>query len=204
MTMTNDPPSREQQEATARRFSGQRTLVTPVVVQEAANNPAASSAAPRTPRGFRKTFWHWARWVTFWTLVGLIVAAIGAHQVDGPHFATTYRTVPAYPAFYPLAHRATVVLAVAVGVLVVLWLLVGMGAYLRLVWQTTGEAMKPIPSLAEIDQQLRAEGFDPSISDLVAMHQHLTGQRNEAAFFAGALVIGPQILARQAQGRPLL
>jgi hypothetical protein len=123
--------------------------------------------------------------------------------VDGPHFATTGTTVPAYPTFYALAHPATVILAVALGVLVAFWLMVGMGAYLRLVWRTTGQAMKPVPSLAEIDQQLRAEGYDPSIADVVALHQHLTGQRNEAAFLAGALVIGPHLLARQAQGKPI-
>ncbi len=64
--------------------------------------------------------------------------------------------------------------------------------------------IKPIPDLTAIDQQLRAEGYDPSIADVVAVHQHLTSQRNEAAFLAGALVIGPQLLARQAQGKPLL
>jgi hypothetical protein len=58
--------------------------------------------------------------------------------------------------------------------------------------------------LAEIDQQLRAEGHDPSIADVAAMHQYLTSQRNEAALLAGALVIGPQLLVRQTQGKPLI
>ena len=202
--MTSELPTPEQQEPTARRFRGQRALATPVVVQEATHGPQAPttpSEAPRPTRGFRKAFWHWARRVTFWTLVGLIVSAVGAHQVNN-HSDTG--VVPAYPTMYPLAHEVAIVLAIALGVLVAFWLIVGMGAYLRLVWQTTGEAMKPVPSLAEIDQQLRAEGFDPSISDLVSMHGYLTGQRNAAALFAGALVIGPQVLARQAQGKPVL
>jgi hypothetical protein len=142
--------------------------------------------------------------VTFWTLIGLVLAAIGGCQVAGPHFKATGATVPAYATFYPLAHPATFILAVSLGVLAVFWFLVGMGAYLRLVWQTTGEAMKPVPTLAQIDQQLRAEGYTPTIADVVAMHQYLTSQRNEAAFLAGALVIGPQLLSRQAQGKPLL
>jgi hypothetical protein len=131
------------------------------------------------------------------------VAAIGGHQVDGPNSNTSYTTVAAYPVIYPIAHRATVVLAVSLGVMVAFWFVGGMGAYFRLVRQTTKEAMKPVPSLAEIDQQLRAEGHDPSISDLVAMHGYLTSQRNEAALLAGALIIGPHLLARQAQGKPL-
>jgi hypothetical protein len=158
----------------------------------------------RRKRSFRSAFWHWSRLVTLFTVIGLIAAAFGAHRVNGPSFNTDYQTVPAYPLAYPLAHRATVVLGLAVVILVVFWFLVGLGWYLRLVWRTTGEAMKPIPSLAEIEQQLMAEGYDPSIADVVALHQYLTSQRNEAAFFAGALVIGPQLLARQAQGKSLL
>ena len=33
--------------------------------------------------------------------------------------------------------------------------------------------------------------------DVVALRRHLTSQRNEAVFLAGALVIGPQLLAHQ-------
>jgi hypothetical protein len=129
---------------------------------------------------------------------------LGRIRSTSPNFNTTYTTVPAYSALYPLAHGATVVLVVALGMLAAFWLLVGIGHYIVLVWKTTGEALKPVPSLAEIDQQRRAEGYDPSIADVVAMHQYLTSQRNEAAFFAGALVVGPQLLARQLQGKPLL
>lgn len=152
----------------------------------------------------KQVFWRLARRVTLWALIAFLLAAFGAHRVNGPNFNTTFITVPRYPAIYPIAHRATVVLLVVVAVVAALWWLVGLGWYLRLVWQTTGEAMKPIPSLAEIDQRLRDEGYNPTIANVVAMHQHLTSQRNEAAFFAGALVVGPQLLARQAHGEPLL
>jgi hypothetical protein len=155
-------------------------------------------------RSFRSAFWHWARLLTFFTVIGLIAAAFGAHRINGPTFNTDYQTLPAYPLLYPIAHRATIGLGVAVVILVMFWFLVGLGWYLRLVWRAIGEAMKPIPSLAEIDQQLRAEGFDPSIADVVALHQYLTSQRNEAAFFAGALVLGPHLLVGQASGKPLL
>ena len=202
--MTSDLPTPEQRESTARRYCGQRALVAAEVVQAAPSSPTAPPVAERPTGGFRRAFWLSARWVTFWTLMGLILAAIGGRQVPGPHFNATGNTIPAYPTFYPLAHPATVILAVALGVLVVFWLLVAMGAYLRLVWQTTGEAMKPVPSLAEIEVELRQAGYDPSIADLVAVHQHLTSQRNEAAIIAGALVIGPQLLAQQAKGEPLL
>jgi hypothetical protein len=197
-------PTPEQQEATAWRYQGQRAPVTPEPIQEAVSQPEAPVLGEQPTKGFRAAFWHWARWLTLWTLIGFIVAAIGAHQVDAPNFSSTFTTVPAYPAIYPISHGATVVLGIALLILVGFWFLVGMGCYLRLVWRTTGEAMKPVPSLAEIDQQLRAEGYVPSIADCVALHQYLTSQRNEAAFFAGALVIGPQLLAQQARGKPIL
>jgi hypothetical protein len=197
-------PSPEQQETTARRYRGRLVLPPSAPLQKSMGPPEKAVEADQPPATFSQMIWHWARWLTFWTLIGLIVGAIGAHQVDGPHFSTTYSTAPAYPAIYPTAHGATVVLAVALGVMVAFWFLLALGYYLRLVWRTTGEAMTSIPSLAEIDQQLRSEGYDPSIADVVAMHGYLTSQRNDAAFLAGALIVGPHLLARQAQGKPLI
>jgi hypothetical protein len=199
-----DLPTDEQRRATSRRYQGQRTPVAPEVVEEVLGQPPKPPIVDEPGRGCRKAFWHWARWLTFWTVIGLIVEAIGAHQVDGPNVNASYTTVPAYPVIYPFAHRATVVLAITLGVVGAFWFLVGMGAYFRLVRQTTRKAMEPAPTLAEIDQQLRAEGHDPSIADVAAMHQYLTSQRNEAALLAGALVIGPQLLVRQTQGKPLI
>jgi hypothetical protein len=181
--MTSEPPTPEQQRATARRYKGQRALVSDEVVQEALSAPPASTTSVPT-RGFREAFWHRARRLTFWTLVGLIVTAIGAHRINN----------------YSIAHASTLALVWAVGILAGFWCLVGVGYYLRLVWQVTAEALKPIPSLAEIDQQLRAEGYSPSIADVVAIEQHLKGQRNESLLTFGALVIGPQLLAREVEG----
>ena len=199
-----DRPTPEQQETTACRYRGQTAMVAHEAEHEVHDQSSPPPPTVEPGRNFRQVFWHWSRWLTFWTLIGLIVAAIAAHQVDGPNVDDTYTTVPAYPAIFHFAHCAAVVLAVALAVEVAFWFLAGMGAYFHLVRQTTREAMQPVPSLAEIDQQLRAEGHDPSIADVVAMHQYLTSQRNEAALLTGVLVIGPQLLARQAQGRPLL
>jgi len=110
--------------------------------------------------------------------------------------------------FCTLGHPSApfqVKLNAAGGVLLVgFWALVASFAYLRAVLRLTGQATKPIPSLAEIELELRRAGYNPSIADVVALHQHLTGQRNEAAFLAGALVVGPHLLAREAQGKPIL
>jgi drug/metabolite transporter (DMT)-like permease len=93
---------------------------------------------------------------------------------------------------------------VGVVTLVVYWASVATFFYVRLVCRATDAAVAPIPSLAEIELQLRAEGYSPSIADVVAIEQHLKSQRNEAALTAAALVIGPQLLAKQAKGQPLL
>jgi hypothetical protein len=183
-TMKNELPTPEQQEATARRFRGQRALVNPEVVQEPSCQPPAPTMAGEPSRSFSRVLLHWARWTTFWILIGLNVAAIGAHQVNS----------------YSMAHASTLALVWAAGILVGFWCLVGVAYYLRLVWRVTDEALKPIPSLAEIDQRLRAEGYAPTIADVVAIEQDLRGQRNASLLAFGALVIGPQLLAREAEG----
>ncbi len=77
--------------------------------KQALGSPLGPKASD--PRSFGKTVWHLARWLTLWALVGLITAAIGAHQVGGPNFTT----VPAYPAIYPAAHDALIVVGVVLG-----------------------------------------------------------------------------------------
>ena len=63
------------------------------------------------------------------------------------------------------------------------------------------KALKPIPSLQEIEQQLRAEGYDPSLQDVIAVEQQLKSERNEAALTAGAIYLGTKLAARQASGK---
>jgi len=42
------------------------------------------------------------------------------------------------------------------------------------------------------------------VQDVLAMHDHLTKQRNEALVVAGAMVVGTNLAARQASGKSLL
>jgi hypothetical protein len=70
--------------------------------------------------------------------------------------------------------------------------------------RTLNEALKPVPTLAEIELELRSEGYNPSIADVVAFEQHLKSERNEALLTAGALIAIPEVLYRQALGRPLI
>ena len=100
----------------------------------------------------------------------------------------------------PHAIRGPVV-GIGIGWLLGYWLILGMIWYLRAIWVSFHQATVPIPSLQEIDAQLRQEGFNPSIADCVAVEQHLRANRNEAFLVNAALVFGPTLLAKQAQGR---
>lgn len=88
------------------------------------------------------------------------------------------------------------------------WLIAGgiaLGVkYHRAVQGAVDDAIRPIPTLGEIDQQLRAEGYVPSVQDCIAVEQHLKSNRNEALLTVGALTLGVQALSRTAQGKPLL
>jgi hypothetical protein len=67
-------------------------------------------------------------------------------------------------------------------------------------------AFSPVPSLQEIDQQLRQEfpGCEPSLADLIAVESRIKSERNEAAVFTVGLLIGVHWAALQTQGGPLL
>jgi hypothetical protein len=150
-----DLPMPDQLAATAKLNPGQGAPATVEPVQAPPDHSGPTTGVHK-PHGSR-AFWHWARLVTVWTAIGLVIAVLAAHRVNGPP-----------PPTYVIAHGTTIVLAAALGVLVVFWIFVAVAAYLRLIWRTTGEAMRPIPSLAEIEQQLRREGHDPSIADVEA------------------------------------
>ena len=64
-----DLPSREEQEATGRRYPGQRAFMTPVPVEQATRQPGPPLATEKHKRGFKRAFWHWARLVTVWTVM---------------------------------------------------------------------------------------------------------------------------------------
>jgi hypothetical protein len=88
--------------------------------------------------------------------------------------------------------------------LVGFWSCVAFGAFMWAFHCQLREAFKPIPSLQEIDAQLRAEGFSPSLADVIAVEQHLKSQRNEQLLIAGGIYAGIHLAARQASGKPPL
>lgn len=140
-------------------------------------------------------------------LVTIVAAVFAAYGLADPR-AVFHQFGPVsdptgYDSGYTI-HYAQAALVLFVGYWVLVVVLKLAWAYHRAVQRTVDVMIKPIPSLPEIAAQLRAEGFDPGIQDVIAVEQHLKSQRNEAAVMLGALVIGPQLLARQAQGKPLL
>ena len=120
-------------------------------------------------------------------VVGIVLTLVNTDQQSGtPHsqFVNTVSGVLIAPVF----------------VMAFIWVLVIIGGILWSIHTNLQVAVKPIPSLAEIDAQLRAEGYNPSIQDVIAVEQHLKSERNEAALIAGGLIVGLHVMARQAKG----
>jgi len=197
--MPPDLPSQQQQEMTARRYRGQRALVAPEVVQEGVEQVEAPKL---TNQQRRKRIFHQISLVL--TIVAVVFIWYGWKHPHRVLFNETAIDTNVPDANQRLAPQAVSPPAFGLVLLLGYWAIVCSFLYARAVLRLTGEATRPIPSLAEIEVELRRSGYNPTIQDVIAVEQHLKSERNEALLAAGALIIGPQLLARQAKGKPLL
>ena len=83
-------------------------------------------------------------------------------------------------------------------------LLYSCGAVLYFFHKNLEVAFEPIPSPAEIEHQLRLEGYNPTLSDVMAVHQMLVSRRNQAAAGAALTFGAIHVMNRQASGKPVL
>lgn len=65
-------------------------------------------------------------------------------------------------------------------------------------------AMQPIPSPAEIEWQLRQQGYNPTLADVAAVQQMCIARRNEAAVGAAVGLGALYVASRTANGKPIL
>lgn len=188
-------PSAQQREATARRFQGHGALTDSVVNEPQIVDPVSPQRPP--PKS-------WFQGMSFCKQLSLVVmlSALAAGVLGN---ALAKHVVVFSMGSASEGDRSQFTIWGIGWVVFFVWpFVMVMYCYLRSFNKIMDVAMEPLPSLAEIDAQLRAEGYEPSIADCVALHQYLTSQRNEAAAVAAGIVIGSQVLARQAQGKPLL
>ena len=77
--------------------------------------------------------------------------------------------------------------------------------YSRMVFQAIDQARIPVPTPAEIELALwKQNGVQPSLQDVLAVHQMLQSQKNRDVFAAAALVGVGVLGARQMEGHGLL
>ncbi len=81
------------------------------------------------------------------------------------------------------------------------WFFVLLVGLLRGFHQNLKRATAPIPSLQEIDRQLRLEGHEPTLQEVLAVEAHLRSRRNEAALAAGVIFLGLHEAARTSRGK---
>jgi hypothetical protein len=66
--------------------------------------------------------------------------------------------------------------------------------WFKLGWGLTQNAMKPCPTPAEIEQKLRARGYNPSVADVMAVHTAAKREQYENVALAGAWFVANHIL----------
>jgi hypothetical protein len=94
-----------------------------------------------------------------------------------------------------------VAVGIALGYLVIFWCGSFLFFYIRSLDRNLVQAFATIPSPAEIEAQLRAEGLDPTLQDVLLTHQYLTSQRNEAAVITGAMLVAIHHAAKVSKGK---
>jgi hypothetical protein len=190
--MTSQRPTPEQQRATAERYRGQRARQ----VHQPTELPHAPQqvAPPRTraPGAWKHALWRLLVRATVWSVIalvaGIVLTLLNGENADGNPHSQFLNTVSG-------------VLIAPICVMAFIWLFVVIIGMLWGIHTNLKVAVKPIPSLAEIEAQLRAEGYNPSIQDVIAVEQHLKSERNEAALLAGGMIVGLDLMARKANGK---
>ena len=198
-------PSEEQRECTAAKYARR----VPVLESEpkpthqipAAHRIPVQRVVVHQPAPQKHWFWH----LSLLKQVSFVITAIGVGLVVigklDPGFTFNHHvkgngwngTVPNTDHVHALV--------VGVAILCGYWWIALMFLYVRSFHRTLGEGLRPVPSFAEIEQEFLRNGYNPSAQDCIAMHQHLTSQRNQAFLVAGAMVVGTNVAARQASVR---
>ncbi len=157
--------------------------------------PPVPLARPRK-RLTAKDVYHRISWLVFFgCLVTLIIGITHpVPAVDYDNVVGKYVTVPS----------ASPLIFWSIGIFLGYWFIVGMFFYLRTANRHFDAARAPLPTLQEIAAHLRDEGFDPSIADCIALQNQIKMEKIEQGVIAGAMFIGPSLLARQASGKPIL
>jgi hypothetical protein len=173
--------------------------------QVMAENKAAATARRNAPKLPREPFVWPLGWFATLTLLVLAVCVLFVIIGAAAPKAVLYQLAKYEPAdnaneFQGQDAFGISYFAAALILFIGYWFAVGSLWFIRFVWRLADQAGEQIPSLQEIDAQLRSEGHDPSLQDVLAVEQHLRSHRNEALIGLGALYVG----TRAMRGKPLL
>lgn len=178
-------------------FAG--TMRTPTVTPEVV--PATEPEPVRPKKSAGKVFYHWLSFLVFaGCLMTLFVGAthpgstLSCDNIIPPTGSAFCKWVPV-PTASPL-------IGWAIAVFCIYWFGVIMFFYLRSMNRHFDQANAPLPSLQEIADELRSQGFDPSIADCIALQNQIKMEKLEHGVAFGAMMIGPTLLARKASGKP--
>ena len=147
---------------------------------------------PEQPRAAWKTrFWRAA---VITTLVGVVCFVVGIA------LSLTEHNNASGIASNRFENTVSGWLLAPLAVMAFFWLFAIIGFFLVAVRRNAKIAFAPIPPLQDIEQQLRAEGYSPTLQDVMAVEQRLKSERNGAAVVTGALLVGMHIAVRRLEG----
>lgn len=147
---------------------------------------ASPTRSQRSGRGFKHYFKKALIWVLVWDVL-LFVAAMVIDQV-------TYQNGNNNPMW----HFWDIVGGICIGVFgayVIFGIFFIFGYLVYAFAKSLKAASVPIPSLPEIEAQLRDQGYDPTIQDVIAVEQHLRSNRNDALLGAAAAYGATRLLS---------
>ena len=122
----------------------------------------------------RVAFYGWMVRLTLWALIWGLGGWLVAWLLHLPNFVKPIIGAP-------------------IAIMVFAWIPAWLFGFLYYGWKTMSGAVDaattPIPSLQEIEAQLRAEGYNPTLADCVAVDGYLRRNRNEKIAVGAAFVV---------------
>jgi hypothetical protein len=143
----------------------------------------------RPRRSFRFWFWRCAQIWTVLSLVVCVIAFIGASSSPPQSPANLFWNQVTFCAILPVG---------------LFWIVAWFFPFLFAFHENVKVAVKPIPSLQEIEQQIVLAGYTPTLQEVLLVEQRLKSERNTAVAVSAGLIVATYAGARIAKGESII
>jgi hypothetical protein len=174
-------PTPEQQAATAAKFA--KPVPYPI------DDLRPTAAAPVEAQ--KRWYWKLAKWMSLFCFLAFVAGVVEMVVWRNSGHVETAHGSGLYLAGGPLMFASALTLCV----FWMFFLFIGFfKVWFGLGWGFTKEALKPCPTPAEIEYELRARGYNPSIQDVLAVHAAAKREQYENVALAGGWFVANHLL----------